>query len=207
MNDRDHASHSASRNRSCPAGPYEIYGDRCGCRVIGRRSIASDQEGPIHPFRKALGEILRETRLEVGLTLRQLEMATQGRFKPSAVGGYERGERDISAVRLVELADALQTRPDALVAAAMRRLQPDAYRSVSVNLDRLAALPGQTPVLVGGLAQRLKLQRGDPFTDVVTIRAGDLAIIASEARCSPDEVIAGIQGAVVTAPSRPRPPA
>jgi transcriptional regulator with XRE-family HTH domain len=150
---------------------------------------------------------LRDARCEAGLTLRQLETESGGQFKTSAVGGYERGERDISAVRLVELADALQTRPDALIAAAMRRLQPDGYQSVSVNLRRLAKLPGPTPVLVGGLAQRLKLERGDPFTDVVTIRSGDLAIVASEARCSPEDVVAGIRTAIVTTPARRRPSA
>jgi transcriptional regulator with XRE-family HTH domain len=111
--------------------------------------------------------VLRDARIEAGLTLRQLETASGGRFKTSAVGGYERGERDISAVRLVELADALQTRPDTLVAAAMRKLQPDAY----------------------------------PPADVVTVRSGDLAVLATEVRSSPDDVTAGIEGAM-PAPAR-----
>src|SRR5437870_13575284 len=50
-----------------------------------------------------IGRALRRARLARGLTLKQLAVASAGRFKPTSVAGYERGERSISVVRFCVL--------------------------------------------------------------------------------------------------------
>lgn len=51
-----------------------------------------------------IGAHLRDVRKARGLSLKELEERTEGRYKASVVGAYERGERIISAPRLLALA-------------------------------------------------------------------------------------------------------
>lgn len=57
---------------------------------------------------KRCAQLLRELRKKRGLTLRECEEASNGRFKAVVVGSYERGTRAISIERLQELADFYQ---------------------------------------------------------------------------------------------------
>ena len=128
---------------------------------------------------RCLGEAIRATRRAQGLTLRALERLSHGRFKPSAVGGYERGERDISAERLIELACFLDTTPEDLLADTMRRLRPRTHVEVSIDLDVLREHDGSKAVrAIGAYAREVQLRRNDVFGDVITIRSGDLEVLA-----------------------------
>lgn len=51
-----------------------------------------------------IGMRLRSARIQQGMSLRDVEDGTGGRFKASAVGAYERGERVIPSDKLVEIA-------------------------------------------------------------------------------------------------------
>jgi transcriptional regulator with XRE-family HTH domain len=51
-----------------------------------------------------MGERLRAIRLSRGLSLKAAARVSEGRFKASTLGAYERGERSISVGRLPELA-------------------------------------------------------------------------------------------------------
>jgi transcriptional regulator with XRE-family HTH domain len=51
-----------------------------------------------------LGRQLRAARRAQGLSLKVVEAMTQGEFKASALGAYERAQRTISVVRLHRLA-------------------------------------------------------------------------------------------------------
>lgn len=54
-----------------------------------------------------LGYRIRIARQASGLTLRELEQKSNGEFRRSTVGGWERGETSVSAVQLIRLAAAL----------------------------------------------------------------------------------------------------
>jgi hypothetical protein len=131
------------------------------------------------------------------MSLRDLERSSGGRFKPSAVGGYERGERDISTERLVELAYAIGTRPDALLSDSLRRLFVEGYREVSIDLTKLHEARGPEVEIVEGFARRVRQERGDLEAGVLTVRAGDLQIIAGEAGTDVPSLLEAIQPAVV----------
>lgn len=60
--------------------------------------------GTVAPESIRVGSVLREARLARGLTLKMVGSLSAGRFSPTAVAGYERGERNISLVRFLELA-------------------------------------------------------------------------------------------------------
>ena len=69
-----------------------------------------------------VGRTLRRARAARGLTLKEVGTASGGRFTPTAVAGYERGERSISLVRFCELAAFYSIEPERLLADA---LHPD----------------------------------------------------------------------------------
>jgi transcriptional regulator with XRE-family HTH domain len=48
---------------------------------------------------------LRKIRKSKGLSLRQVEILSNGKYKPITIGSYERGTRAISVNRLIELAE------------------------------------------------------------------------------------------------------
>jgi transcriptional regulator with XRE-family HTH domain len=78
---------------------------------------------PTPSFALVTGEVLRQVRVGRSLSLRQVTVRSGGRFKPSSVASYERGERQISLERLFALADVYDVSPERIVAAITHRLE------------------------------------------------------------------------------------
>jgi transcriptional regulator with XRE-family HTH domain len=89
-------------------------------------------------FSRAAGSALRRARLARRLTLHDVMALSAGRFKPSVVGGYERGERTLSVDRFCELAQLYGVLPDRLLAEALDTVYRD-ERPDLVDLTRLEA--------------------------------------------------------------------
>ena len=66
-----------------------------------------------------VGSALRRARRARGLTLRDMAARSGGAFKPTAVAGYERAERNISLVRFCKLAELYGIPPEILLAQIM----------------------------------------------------------------------------------------
>jgi transcriptional regulator with XRE-family HTH domain len=90
-------------------------------------------------FRSATGRALRRARLRAGLTLRGVRETSGGRFTPSAIGGYERGERALSLDRFCDLALLYDIPPERLLSQILDLWRPQPHRRV---LDLTAS---QTP--------------------------------------------------------------
>jgi transcriptional regulator with XRE-family HTH domain len=56
-----------------------------------------------HTGDATLGNLLREIREELGLSLCDVAALTDGEFKVATLSSYERGERSLSVARLVRL--------------------------------------------------------------------------------------------------------
>lgn len=69
----------------------------------------------MHHLDRAVGTALRRARDAAGLSLKDVERLTEGRFKPSTVAGYERGERSISVSRFLSLARFYAAHPDEIL--------------------------------------------------------------------------------------------
>jgi transcriptional regulator with XRE-family HTH domain len=67
------------------------------------------------------GRALRSVRTGQHMSLSRVERLSNGRFKASAVGGYERGERAISLDRFCELSFLYGVAPPRLLADALER--------------------------------------------------------------------------------------
>jgi transcriptional regulator with XRE-family HTH domain len=66
------------------------------------------------PEHAALGEAIRELRLEIGIS--QERLADEADMHRTYVGGIERGERNVSYGNLLKIADALSVRSSELLA-------------------------------------------------------------------------------------------
>ena len=77
-----------------------------------------------------IGTALRRARRARGLSLRAVERLSGGRFKPSSIAGYERGERKITVERFCELARFYRFPPERLLGDVVERMELPGDRTV-----------------------------------------------------------------------------
>jgi transcriptional regulator with XRE-family HTH domain len=138
-------------------------------------------------YARELGTRLRAIREQRSWSLKDVTIASNGRFTGSAVGTYERGERAISAQRLAELAQ--------LYGVPLGRLLPDSpsrrddhggdpatgandavHPPAKVVID-LVALETHTEPQLEALRHyidAIKLRRGDFNGRMLTVRGADV---------------------------------
>ncbi len=126
----------------------------------------------VEHFNVSLGQRLRAARRQRGWSLGDVETRTDGEFKASVVGAYERGERAISVQRFVRLAESY-----AVPASELLPPTPS-DEGLIIDLDALAE-EGANDLVERYLAaiQLLRREPGD-----MEVRNSDRAIINSLAR-------------------------
>jgi transcriptional regulator with XRE-family HTH domain len=124
----------------------------------------------------AIGASLRAARVRAGLSLHELARRSEGRYSPSSLGGYERGERAISVIRFCELARLLGIPADQLLGRALDLVMSDERREVMIELTDLP--DSEVGRQTAAHAHRVKERRSDYLSTVVTLRTGDLQVIA-----------------------------
>lgn len=121
----------------------------------------------VEDFNVALGQRLRAARRHRGWSLGDVESQTEGEFKASVVGAYERGERAISVQRLVSLADIYG-------ASASELLPVGSEADVVIDLDALSSDDGD---LVERYLAAIQMMRKSP--GVEQVRDSDRVVISS----------------------------
>ena len=88
--------------------------------VISPRGVSRRAEGRCvgEPIGDKVGHALRRARRARGLTLREVGVRSGGMFTPTAVAGYERGERSISLQRFCDIAAFYGIAPEDLLSEA-----------------------------------------------------------------------------------------
>lgn len=138
-------------------------------------------------YAQDVGERLRRVRVEQGLTLQDVERISQGEWKAAVVGSYERGDRNISASRLLELAEFYGISPaDVLPGEARRSMEASA--GIVLNLDQLQRL-GDGFAALRRYCESIQVQRGDFNRRVLSVRGDDLRALAVIQDCSSDELL------------------
>jgi transcriptional regulator with XRE-family HTH domain len=122
----------------------------------------------IDKFSAALGGRLRAARRQRGWSLSDVESMTNGEFKASVVGAYERGERAISVQRLVRAAEVYSVEPFELLPIT------SPSTDLVIDLDKLSASEGD---LADRYVAAIQLLRSNPSPS--EIRAADRLILAS----------------------------
>ena len=143
---------------------------------------------------KVAGAVIRDARRSAGLSLAELASRSESRFKPSSLGGYERGERALTLARFCMIADLLNTPADQMLGDVLDRLRPSARREMMVDLRSLPA--SEEGRAVARHAHELKTRRGDFLSQVVTFRASDLEVIARTVGSDPDDLVVSLGEAV-----------
>ena len=121
----------------------------------------------VDEFNLALGQRLRAARRRRGWSLGEVETNTQGEFKASVLGAYERGERAISVQRFVGLAEMYAVSAGELLPAA-------ASDGFVIDLDALSDEPVEIVDMYLAAIQLLRRETGD-----AEVRQSDRAIIGS----------------------------
>lgn len=142
------------------------------------QSPGDDQPSDDRSHALAIGARLRRVRHQQGMSLADVQKASEGRWKAVVVGAYERGDRTITVTRLEELArfydvPLADLLPDPSATAALDRGR------VTIDLLRLesaSATPGLSAI--ARFAGHVRRSRGDHNGRVLTLRAGDLETIA-----------------------------
>ncbi len=130
------------------------------------------------------------------MTLRDVAARSEGEFRASAVGGYERGDRQITVQRFCRLARLYGQPPDRVLADALEGLEPEGRREVAIDLTRIPDLPDPQARLVGAFVHEVRSRRGDYVTDVITLRAGDVESMALAANRSARAFLADLAPAL-----------
>jgi transcriptional regulator with XRE-family HTH domain len=145
-------------------------------------------------YAQVVGLRLRAVRRQKRLSLQAVERASSEEFKASVLGAYERGERTISVPRLQRLAQIYSVPVDQLLpadmsqplgraaAAASARSTNGAeqpIRKITVDLVRLNEAAGPERDLLRHFLASVQVQRQDFNGKVITIREGDLRVMAS----------------------------
>ena len=120
-------------------------------------------------FNKALGQRLRAARRQRGWSLGEIETQTEGEYKASVVGAYERGERAISVQRFARLAEIYG------IAAPELLPTPSPVAGLVIDLDALSE--DDSGDLVDRYLAAIQLLRKETSPNVV--RQSDRAIISS----------------------------
>jgi transcriptional regulator with XRE-family HTH domain len=133
-----------------------------------------------------IGRAIRRARLDRGMTLKELADSSAGRFRPTSLAGYERGERTISVVRFCELCRLLDVPPGRLLQEIIRTI--DGQGGPRIDLTKLEALHEPEGELIAGFIKQVLVQRADPDIETIALRAGDVEVLATVAGTTPAEL-------------------
>jgi transcriptional regulator with XRE-family HTH domain len=141
-----------------------------------------------------IGRALRRARAARSLTLRQVLSASSGEFKATSVAGYERGERTISVERFCRLCEVYEVAPQVVLADIVNAIGGKAQ--TVIDLSRLEEIGDTERQLVSEYIGHILAQRREPPTETITLREGDLEVLASEAGTTRDELAQALEPAI-----------
>jgi transcriptional regulator with XRE-family HTH domain len=126
---------------------------------------------------QVVGQALRRARQARGLTLRDVGERSEGRFKPTAVAGYERAERSISLERFCELSGLYEMAPERLLSQILwhlnRRPEP------TIDRSRVMHLPLGDRDALSGFIDQVRRMRTRAEDGTITLRIPDLEVLAT----------------------------
>jgi transcriptional regulator with XRE-family HTH domain len=152
-------------------------------------------------YAKALGARLREIRQQQGWTLHAIERQSGGTWKAVVIGSYERGDRAITAQRLVELADFYGIPVLECLPTDHRHHGIESGMKVVLNLTRLRELPAHQVGPLARYAATIQTQRDNHNTDhntdydatTLSIRTEDLFSLAIIYEMNPAQLTAQLR--------------
>ena len=142
-------------------------------------------------YAKSLGESLRRIRVQKGMSLQDVQQASDGKWKAAVVGAYERGDRNVTVARLSELAGFYGVPVSELLpddGAPPAPGQVETRRRVVLDLEGLHKVPESDRDPLSRFTTAIQIQRGDFNGRVLTIREDDLMALALLYQTTSDEL-------------------
>jgi transcriptional regulator with XRE-family HTH domain len=134
------------------------------------------------PFSHMVGERLRRIRQQKQWSLNEVESQSEGEFKASVLGAYERGERAISVPRLERLARLYGVAVDQLLPRDSSRVDAGNTSSptakLRIDVAKLSTMSGAQFEMLERFLRMIQVQRQDFNGKVITVRAHDTRAIA-----------------------------
>lgn len=129
-------------------------------------------------YEQEVGARLRAIRNQLGMTLRDVEDKSDGRWKAVVVGSYERADRSVSLPKLRELAAFYGVDVAELLPGGMSQVA-DEPPPLVIDVSGLRAVSTQRELwpLVRFVAD-VRARRGDRGGDRVTLRSDDARALA-----------------------------
>lgn len=157
-------------------------------------------------YEQEVGSRLRAIRNQLGMTLRDVEEQSDGRWKAVVVGSYERADRSVSLPKLRELAAFYGVDVAELLPGGMSKVA-DEPPPLVIDLGGLRAASTERDLwpLVRFVAD-VRSRRGDRGGDRVTLRSADARALAILLDVPTDEIegVLRQRGLLVEADAEPR---
>ena len=129
---------------------------------------------------KIYSERLREIRRAQGLTLKQVEIRSRGKWKGVVVGSYERGTRTLSVEKALSLCEFYGVPLDALFGSPKDKEPVD--RSIPAldlrTLQSFSQVKDPFSIAVKRLTDSILLARGDWNGELISLRESDWSSLA-----------------------------
>lgn len=154
----------------------------------GAVRAARDEGSSSVSYAEEVGGKLRRIRMQQGLSLQEVERESDGEWKAAVVGSYERGDRNISASRLCELAEFYGVPPSEVLPAEDAPRPVDRGRGLVIDLTRVAE-DGEQWSGLRRYCESIQVQRGDYNRQLLSVRGDDVRALAIIMNTTPDELI------------------
>ena len=128
---------------------------------------------------------LRKVRISKGLTLSQVSILSKGTISAIALGSYERGDRSISAEKLLELAQLYQVPVSELMSPTEKGIRSG---RVIIDVNKLANNHDDSNDAALKIIQRIAHMRHDWNGQVISLRGSDIDLLKIFANYSDEEV-------------------
>jgi len=146
-----------------------VDNESVGC---GQSNIVADME-TIHaqPQIETLYSRLRLIREARHLTLLQAAKLTKGNISAIALGSYERGDRSVSAAKLITIANMYQV-PIAELFEKQRNFMPE--ERISIDVRKILTTSNPAAQKITEVLRNIARMRGDWNGEVISLRAQDI---------------------------------
>ena len=124
-----------------------------------------------------VGAALRRAREARNLSLRDATRASSGAFKASTLASYERAERAVRIEPFFRMAFLYGVSPIRLLADVLRRVE--GRPPIRIDVSRVKSLAGAEAGILDGFIRNVFLLRDQDVADAVSLREGDLEVLAT----------------------------
>lgn len=114
-------------------------------------------------------------------------------FAPTTLASYERGERSISLQRFCQLAALYRIPPELLLSRTLYAAGESG--GTPLTREMLDDVDPRVATIIRGFIHDMRLLRQEPAVDAISIRGGDLEILASASERRVEDFLSALETA------------